>query len=92
MFELIALTVSIAATALGYFQSRAFVRRRLAYVDLIQRTGAPLIIGAGAAVVALPVAWLLPLVGGGTAVLFGIGVGSGVAAGARDIRHRLPSG
>ena len=33
---------------------------------------------------------LLPLVGAGTAVLFGAGVGAGVAAGAKDVRRRLP--
>jgi hypothetical protein len=27
-----------------------------------------------------------------TAILFGVGVGAGVAAGAKDIRRRLPSG
>lgn len=92
MFELIGLIATGAATAGGYLQSRGFVRRRLKYVDLVQRGGAPLVAGVGAAVLAAPVVAILPLVGAGTALLFGAGVGAGVAAGARDIRRRLPSG
>jgi hypothetical protein len=92
VFELIGLIATGAATAGGYSQSRGFVRRRLKYVDLVQSAGAPVIAGAAAAVVAAPVVALLPLVGAGTALLFGAGVGAGVAAGAKDIRRRLPSG
>lgn len=92
MFELIGLIATGAATAGGYIQSRGFVRRRLKYVDLVQRAGAPVLAGAAAAVVAAPVVAILPLVGTGTALLFGAGVGAGVAAGARDIRRRLRPG
>ena len=49
---------------------------------------APLLAGAAAALVAMPVAGILPLVGGGTALLFGAGVGAGVRAGSRDTRRR----
>ena len=45
--------------------------------------------GVGALVIATPVVWLLPLVGGGTALLFGGSVAMGAAAGARDIRKRI---
>lgn len=92
MFEIIGLIATGAATAGGYLQSRGFVRRRLRYVDLVQRSSAPMIAGVVAAAAAVPVVALLPLVGTGTAILFGAGVGAGVAAGARDIRRRLPSG
>jgi hypothetical protein len=50
------------------------------------------LVGVAATAVAAPVVWLLPLVGGGTALLFGGGVAMGVAAGARDIRKRLGAG
>jgi len=90
LFELIGLLATGAATAAGYVQSRTFVQRRMRYVEAVHRAGAPVVAGAGAAAVAAPVVWLLPLVGTGTAVLFGIGVGAGVAAGARAIRRRLP--
>jgi hypothetical protein len=88
MFGLIAFAATIAATVLGYLQSRSFVRRRLAYVDAVHNAAAPLIAGAAAFVLAIPVVGLLPLIGGGTALLFGAGVGAGVAAGARDTRYR----
>lgn len=92
MFELIGLIATVAVAALGYFQTRVFVRRRLAYVDAVQNAAAPVVAGAGAWLLALPVVGLLPLVGGLTALLFGVGVGAGVAAGVKDIRRRLPSG
>ena len=92
MLELIGLVATGAATAGGYIQSRGFVRRRLKYVDAVQRAGVPVIAGAAAAVAAAPVVAILPVVGAGTALLFGVGVGAGVAAGVRDLRRRLSSG
>lgn len=92
MFGLITLIATGAAAAVGYIQSRIFVRKRLAYVDVVQRGSAPVIAGVAATVVAIPVVALVPLIGAGTAVLFGLGVAAGVSAGARDIRKRLPSG
>lgn len=74
------LAVSAAALIGGFFVTRTFVRRRLRFVDAIQRPAAPLIAGAVAAVVALPVT-ILPIVTVGTAVAFGIGVAGGVASG-----------
>ena len=88
MFELIAFAAAVTAAAFGYLQSRGFVRRRLAYVDAVHRGSAPILAGMAAAVVAMPLVAFLPIVGGGTALLFGAGVGAGVAAGARDTRRR----
>lgn len=85
---MITLALAFAAAAFGYLQTRSFVRRRLAYVDAVQKGSAPLLAGVVAAAVAMPVVALLPLVGGGTALLFGAGVGAGVSAGARDTRRR----
>jgi hypothetical protein len=65
---------------------RHFVRGRLRFVDGVQRRGTPYLAGALAAVAAVPLVWLLPVLGGGTALLFGAGVGLGVAHGARDVR------
>ena len=36
--------------------------------------------------IALPVSWLLPLIGTGTAIAFAVSVATGVAVGARDIK------
>jgi hypothetical protein len=76
------LGLAIAAAALigGFIVSRNFVRRRLRYVDAMQKPAVPLLAGAAVAVVALPVA-LLPIVTVGTAVALGVGVAGGVASG-----------
>ncbi len=74
------LAVTAAALVGGFVMSRAFVRRRLRYVDALQKPSAPLIAGAAAAAIALPVA-ALPIITIGTAVAFGVGVAGGVASG-----------
>lgn len=89
---LISMAAAAAATGFGYFQSRHFVRTKLRFVDAVQTGKAPVIAGIGAMVVAAPVVALLPIVGAGTAILFGLGVGTGVAAGAREIRQRIGTG
>ncbi|HEX8271099.1 MAG TPA: hypothetical protein VF615_00530 [Longimicrobiaceae bacterium] len=92
MLEIIGLAITGASTAAGFYQARSFVRRKLRFVSAAQGAGAPVIAGVAATAVAVPVVALLPLVGAFTAVLFGGGVGAGVAAGARHIRQgRLPS-
>lgn len=92
MLELLGLVASLAVAAIGYTQARAFVRDRLRYVDLAQSPIAPVVAGLGAAMLASPVVALLPLVGGGTALAFGLSVGVGVVNGQRDIRRALPPG
>ena len=87
MIELIGLAMTIAATAAGHIGARRFVRERLRFVDAVQRRRAPWIAGAGALLLATPVAWAIPLVGMGSALLFGAAVGTGVAYGARDVRR-----
>ena len=76
------LGLAITAVALigGFLISRNFVRRRLRYVDAVQSPSAPLIAGAAAAIVALPIT-ILPIVTIGTAVALGVGVAAGVASG-----------
>lgn len=93
MFEIIGLAATGVITAGGYYQAREFVRRKLRFVSAVQSPTAPVMAGAAAAVVAAPVMWVLPLVGAGTALLFGVGVGAGVAAGAKRVRRgELPPG
>jgi hypothetical protein len=92
MFGILGLALSFGASALGYIQTRSFVSKRLRFVEAVQRGGVPLLAGAAAFVVALPVVGILPIIGGGTALLFGAGVGFGVAHGRDEIRHRVGSG
>jgi hypothetical protein len=88
MFTMLAAIAAIAATAFGYIQTRAFVRRRLAYVDAVQSGAAPILAGFAAFAVALPIVFFLPIVGFGTAALFGAGVGAGLSSGVKDIGRR----
>jgi hypothetical protein len=81
--------IGIAALGGGFLATRSFVRRRLRFVDAIQKPAAPLIAGMAATAVALPVA-ALPLVTMWTAAAFGLGVAGGVASGRRSLE--LPPG
>ena len=88
---MIGLIVTAAALVGGFVVTRDFVRRRLRFVDAVQRPSAPLIAGAGAAAIALLPVALLPIVTVGTAIAFGIGVAGGVASG-RSGPPPLPPG
>jgi hypothetical protein len=92
MLDLIFAAGTGAVTLLGYLKSRQFVRDRLRFVDAAHKPAAPVIAGAGAALIAAPVVAILPIVGAPAAVIFGVGVGWGVYHGSRDVRKRLPGG
>jgi hypothetical protein len=92
MFELIGLVVAVGAAGVGYIRSRSFVAQRLRYVDAVQTPVAPIVAGAAAAIIAAPVVWVVPVIGTGTALLFGVAVGAGTRAGVRRIRRTLLPG
>ncbi len=96
MFHMLAslttLAIAAGASLFGYWQARQFTQSKLRYVDAVHKTSAPILAGLGALAIAAPVVWILPLVGAGTALLFGGAVAMGVAAGARDIRKRIGAG
>ena len=83
---LIAIAISLAVSAFGYAAARRFVNDRLKFVDAAQTLKAPIIAGFVAWAVAMPLVMLLPFVGAGTAIVFGLSVGMGVRAGARDVK------
>jgi hypothetical protein len=85
MFFMIAALIAVTAGFLGYVQTRRFVSSRLRYVDAAQNRFLPFAAGIGVALLALPLAFL-PFIGAGTAVVLGLGVGTGVAVGAKDVR------
>ena len=93
MFDFIGTFLWILITGVasigGYITMRRFVRGRLRYVDALQRPFVPAVAGVLALGLALPVVGVLPVVGLSSAILFGVGVGSGVATGRRDTK-RLP--
>ncbi len=87
---MIELILAGAAAFGGHVFVKKFVRERLRFVDGVQKRGVPLAVGlASAAAVAIPIA-ILPFMGTMTMIVFGVAVGTGVAAGRRDIK-RLPS-
>lgn len=87
MIELLMLGAAAGGIGAGYRSMRRFVRERLRFVDAARRPAAPVLAGALGAVLAAPVVWVLPVVGAGTAVLFGAGLGLAVRHGARDLRR-----
>lgn len=88
MFEILGLVAGGAALVGGYVTSKDFTKRKLRFVDVMHTRPAPLIAGALVAVLAAPVVWLLPIVGAGTAIALGAGVGLGVRSAQKE-RHLL---
>jgi hypothetical protein len=84
-FGLAGLAITATATFLGYWQAKQFTQNKLRFVDGVHNGFVPVLAGLVAACVATPIVWLLPLVGGGTAILFGAGVALGVNSGAGTI-------
>lgn len=89
---IITLAATLGIAALGFLQTREFVRKRLTYVDSALTAKAPIIAGVGATLVALLIVPLVPFIGGGAALAFGIAVAAGVVSGQRAIRRRLSGG
>jgi hypothetical protein len=87
MFELIGLAIALGVGVGSFAKTRTFVKRRLRYVDAVQKGTAPIIAGAAAAIVAAPVVAALPIITGATALALGAGIGFGTHAGAKDIRE-----
>ncbi len=83
---LISFAIATAAAVVLHGAARRFVRNRLRYVDAVQKGIAPWVAGGAAFLAGAVVVPFLPLVGIGTALTAALAVGSGVAAGARDIR------
>jgi len=90
---MLGLLIGAVALGGGFVATRNFVRRRLRFVDAVQKPVAPLVAGVAAGlagtVVALPLGVLLPVTVW-TAAAFGVGVAGGVASGRR--RPELPPG
>lgn len=83
MFELL---IVLAAALIGFTFTRGFVRRRLRFVDAVQKRFAPLVVGILAGSLVWPLA-ALPFVTSAAAIAFGIGTALGTVHGARDIRR-----
>ena len=84
MLGLLAFVAALLATVYAYRTARSFGQRRLRYTRVAEQ---PTLFGLGAAcgtaLLAAPVVGILPLVGMGTALAVGAGVGTGLARGVR---------
>lgn len=92
MAGLIGMGAAAGAAGFGYLRSKSFVARRLRYVDAVQSPTAPIVAGAAATALATPVVWALPIVGAGTAIVFGIATAIGTRAGVKQIRRFISPG
>jgi len=87
MFFLISFAIASILAIVLHGTTRRFVRNRLRYVDAVQKGLAPWAAGGAAFLIGAVLVPLLPVVGIGTALTAGLAVGTGVAAGARDIKR-----
>ena len=83
---IIAFAIAMGVAIVLHGTTRRFVRNRLRYVDAVQKGIAPWAAGGAAFLLGSLLVPVLPLVGIGTALTAAFAVGSGVAAGVRDIR------
>jgi hypothetical protein len=82
---MIELLLAGGAAFAGFKYTKRFVVRRLRFVPSARKKAAPWVAGAGAALLAVPLVSMLPLLGGLTALAFGAGVAGGVKAGDSEI-------
>ncbi len=88
MLTLLGLGIAGAAGIFGHTRARSFVGRRLRFTSFVEKPYLGVAAGVTAAVVASPLA-VLPLVTVATALVFGAGVGTGAALGAKDAKRPL---
>jgi hypothetical protein len=91
LFVLLSIGISLAVSSFGFAVARKYVRDRLKFVDAVHTMKAPVIAGLVGWAIAMPFT-MLPLIGLGTAIVFGLSVGLGVRAGAKDIKIGRLSG
>lgn len=83
----VSLVLTVSVVYYGYSAARRFVRDRLRFVEGARKPHIPFVVTMAVLAVVVPLAWLLPFVGVGSALALGVGVGVGVAAGGRDLRR-----
>jgi len=86
MIEFVFLAAAGAGMGLSYFRIRDFVSERLRFVDAAQRKATPWVAGIVAAFAASVIVPFLPILGGGTAIVFGIVTGTAVRSGQKQVK------
>ena len=87
VFNLLSLVIAAGVGLFTFALARQYVRNRLRFVDAVRTPIAPWIAGMAAWMIALPIAALLPLITGFTAVVFGAATGLGTASGVKALRR-----
>jgi hypothetical protein len=87
MLGFLSIVITLGAAWFGYGIARRFVRERLRYVEGALTSGAAIVAAVGATLITWPLVTILPLVGTGTALAFGLAVGLGTRAGATDVKR-----
>jgi len=87
MFDLLRIAIIAAAAVAGFSITRNFVRNRLRFVDAVRQPWVPWVVGIVAITLTAPIAWFLPLVTKGAALLFGVGSGVGTASGVKALKR-----
>ncbi len=86
MIEFLFLAAAGAGMGISYMKVRDFVSERLRFVDAAQKRSTPWLAGVAATLALSPVVAVLPVLGAGTAIVFGIVVGTAVRKGQREVR------
>lgn len=84
---MIELALAAGAAYGGYRWTKNFFIKRLRFVPKARSKAAPIVAGAGAAIVAAPLFAVLPILTLGTAAALGAGVAGGVMAGERESKR-----
>lgn len=85
MIEFLFLAAAGAGMGISYVKVRDFVRSRLRFVDAAQRRSAPWLAGVATTLALSPIVAVLPVLGAGTAIVFGVVVGTAVRKGQREV-------
>ncbi|TDJ48634.1 MAG: hypothetical protein E2O48_02150 [Gemmatimonadetes bacterium] len=86
MITFVFLAAAGAGMGISYIKIRDFVRDRLRFVDAAQRKSTPWLVGVAAGFAAAVLVPFLPVLGGGTAIVFGIVTGTAVRSGQKQVK------
>lgn len=87
LFGLVRVVIMVGVGLFAFSLARQYVRNRLRFVDAVRTPIAPWVAGVAAWIIAVPIAALLPLITGLTAVVFGAATGLGTASGVKALKR-----
>ena len=87
LFNFVSLVIAAGVGLFTFALARQYVRSRLRFVDAVRTPIAPWVAGLAAWMIAVPIAALLPLITGLTALVFGAATGLGTASGVKALQR-----